>query len=827
MGETTMVQCLGLQCLGLRFPGWRTLVALAALVVLAACESPEERAEKHFQRALELVAEGDPSRAKVEFRNVFKLNGFHREARKTYAALVRTEGRTQEAFGQYLRLVEQYPDDLDGQLALAEMALVQRRWEAVRRHGQAALALAPERADVRLIGLAMDYETAVRDNDMSARRALARQAEAMIADLPGALFLREVVIEMHLIDGDQDKARAVIDETLQILPEERGLYALKRGLLQEAGDLAALEAMYLEMLERFPEEQDVVTELVRLYLRQGEAETAEAFLRARVDPAVADDAARQMLIGFLREVRGEDTALVELDRLAADGTNPDLYRAIRTGILFNQGDRDTAIAELRAVIADAAPDTDQTLRMKASLARMLLAAGDRAGAEALVDQVLTADSGMVAALKMRARWQIQGDDTDAAISLLRAALADTPEDPELMTLMADAHIRNGSRELAGDLLAQAVDVSGNRAAETLRYVRFLTVEGRDQISVELLEAAGRRDRNNVQLVTALGEAYTRVSDWSRAEGIETMLRRAATPETLAAADRLRVRILAGQERQDDVMSFLGDLAEAGDGNDQARVAILRTHLARDEAGAARAYVDGLLAAEPENRLFRYLDAALIDHSGDHSAAAEIYRTLLAEDAGSARIWLELVRSLIRAEETEAAETAIAAALDVHPRAGNLLWARASLRERAGDMAGAIEIYRTLYEDNAGSLIVANNLASLLTTTRDDPEALEEAYRIARRLRGSDVPAFQDTWGWILYRRGEYDAALAALQPAAEALPGEPLVQYHLAMTYLALDRSAEAAAQFQRVLDVAGDSTIPQIARARDALATLRAVEAN
>ncbi|MEL6211915.1 MAG: tetratricopeptide repeat protein, partial [Pseudomonadota bacterium] len=161
-------------------------------------------------------------------------------------------------------------------------------------------------------------------------------------------------------------------------------------------------------------------------------------------------------------------------------------------------------------------------------------------------------------------------------------------------------------------------------------------------------------------------------------------------------------------------SFLGDLAEAGDGNDQARVAILRTHLARDEAGAARAYVDGLLAAEPENRLFRYLDAALMDHAGDHRAAAEIYRTLLAEDDGSARIWLELVRSLIRAEDMAAAETAIAEALGVHPRAGTLLWARASLRERAGDMAGAIEIYRTLYEDNAGSLIVANNLASLLT-----------------------------------------------------------------------------------------------------------------
>ena len=65
----------------------RTLAFVAALCLLGACDSAEERAEAHYQSALSLMAEGDTDRALVELRNVFDLNGFHKEARKLYRNL--------------------------------------------------------------------------------------------------------------------------------------------------------------------------------------------------------------------------------------------------------------------------------------------------------------------------------------------------------------------------------------------------------------------------------------------------------------------------------------------------------------------------------------------------------------------------------------------------------------------------------------------------------------------------------------------------------------------------------------------------------------------
>ena len=111
-------------------------IALAAGIgLLAGCESSEEKAQKHYESGLALLEQGDVSRAMVEFRNVFSLDGKHQEARQTYARLLREQGSIREAYSQYLRLVEQYPDNIEGNRALAEMALDASNWDDAERYG--------------------------------------------------------------------------------------------------------------------------------------------------------------------------------------------------------------------------------------------------------------------------------------------------------------------------------------------------------------------------------------------------------------------------------------------------------------------------------------------------------------------------------------------------------------------------------------------------------------------------------------------------------------------------------------------------------------------
>ena len=119
-------------------------------------------------------------------------------------------------------------------------------------------------------------------------------------------------------------------------------------------------------------------------------------------------------------------------------------------------------------------------------------------------------------------------------------------------------------------------------------------------------------------------------------------------------------------------------------------------------------------------------------------------------------------------------------------------------------------------------MVANNLASLLSTYREDEDSLTRAYSVARRLRGNDFPPFQDTYGWIAYRRGDYDEAVTYLEPAAANLGNDALVQYHLGMTYIALERFGEGLSQLQKAIEIAGaEDTRAQFGIAREEIARL------
>ncbi|MDP5359852.1 MAG: tetratricopeptide repeat protein, partial [Paracoccaceae bacterium] len=142
-------------------------------------------------------------------------------------------------------------------------------------------------------------------------------------------------------------------------------------------------------------------------------------------------------------------------------------------------------------------------------------------------------------------------------------------------------------------------------------------------------------------------------------------------------------------------------------------------------------------------------------------------------------------------------------LSAIPDASELLWAKASYLEQQGDIAGAIAVYGTLYARDSGSVIIANNLASLLISFSDDTESLARAETIARRLNGTDIPAFQDTYGYIQFRRGNLQEALAYLEPAAAGLPNDPVVQFHLGEVYAALDRPSEALGKLRVARDIA------------------------
>jgi len=801
-----------------------TALALACALALAACDSSEERAEAHFQKGQSYLTAGDVDRALVEFRNVFKLNGRHKEARRTYAEAERGRGRTREAFAQYLRLVEDYPGDIDALKALADIAAQSGDWEAAQQHVTAALALAPQDTTLLAIRAVADYGRAIDSSNVTGLLSSARAARDLRGVLPDNLMLRRVIIDDLMRAEDFDAAMTELDSAIELAPRDRTLLAQRLSIHAARGNDAAVEAGLRDMMGRFPEAPEMRSALVRWHVLRKELDKAEAVLRDGIDAASTDPTPVLNLVRFLAEQRGADIAIGELDRNIATGERVEVFRSARAGFLFDLGRRDEAIADMETILQTATP-SDDTRRIKVGLARMLVAEGNAVGARALVEEVLAEDSGEVEALKLKAAWLILDDQVGDAIAILRRALDNNPRDASVMTMMAQAYERDGNRDLLREMLSQAVIASNRGPEESLRHAQLLISEGKLLTAESVLVDSLRIAPGNVMILVPLGQLYLQLQDWPRAETVAAALEALSEPAATAAAAGLRAEIFGGRQQTDEAIGYLQSLVDRGEGGLNAKIAIIRSHLANGQNDKALSYAAALRAESPEDPDVRFIEASVQALIGNGPVAEAAYRTLVEADQTRVPVWMALFRQ-VATDPARSAEagTLIDRALAANPGSGELKWAKAGLLERSGDIEGAIAVYEALYKENSANPIVANNLASLLSSHRGDDESLARAEVIARRLRGSTVAPYQDTFGWIAYQRGHYEDAVSELEKAAAGLPEDPTVQYHLAMAYLALNRRDAALEQFGKVTALAGaDDSRPAVIAARDEIARIEA----
>lgn len=806
-----------------RFSHWIAILTLP--IFLAACDTAEERAEEHFEKGMALLEAGDVDRALVEFRNVFKLNGFHRDARLAYAQTQEGRGVLQEAIGQYLRLVEQYPEDLDGRRALARLFADINNWEEVGSHLEAAEKLAPQDPIVQSVRAGLDYRNAILNNESTVADLAVQVSETLIADHPELKAARRVVIDDLIRRQDWHDALTAIDEALAV-EEERQLFMLRLAVLEQLGRSDDIVAQLKTMEERFPNE-GIHAAVVQRLIGAERLDEAEAYLRARAAENKAETSQAYVeLVAFLAQQRSREQAIAELDRLLnVESAHKNMLRSLRAGLEFEAGNQDVALAEMQNILTDADP-SEETDRIKVGLARMLIATGNPVGARSYVEEVLERDSGQIEALKLKANWLIDDDKPGDALVELRTALDQAPRDAQVMTLMARAHERSGNRDLMGEMLALAVEASNNAPDESLRYVAFLLQDEKFLPAEDILKSALRLQRENVALLSALGGVYVRMADWPRTQQVINDLQRLGTDNSEAIATELTARMLAARDQAAELETLLSSLAE-GESGLQAGASIIRLRLAQGDAEGASEYLNDLLAQDPGNPTLRFLQAGIMISRENGEEAEGILQDLATEFPQSERIWLALYRLQRSQGREDVALDTLAKAQEAVPQSGNLKWVAASVAEQKGDIAGAIAIYEELYGQNSNSVVIANNLASLLSSYSDDDASLERAYTIARRLRGTDIPAFQDTYGWIAQRLGNFDEALSYLEPAAAGLPADPTVQYHLGVAYESQDRKDEALAQYQKVLEIGEVLPVKPaaVAQAEAAMKTLQAAE--
>lgn len=781
------------------------VLVVAGGVLLATADSKQEKAAKHLASAQEFAGKGDDARALIELRNALQNDADLRDARLMFADLLLKTGRRSDAFGQYRQMYTKNPEDLDAARQLALIAFGGMAWDDAREYARVVLEKRPDDKEIQAVMAGLDYRDGVTGKDNDKAEQAAEVERRLLAESPDLLVARRIVIADAMRTGDMDRALQLTDDGLAQVPDDRDLNNTRLFLLERLGQTAEMEKQLLAMVAHYPDDEELGRTLVRFYVREGRIDDAEQILRSQIDPNSDKIEPRMVLLRFLAEVRSPTVMRDELNKVLAENPQPKdvaadplSFRVLKAQADFTLGDRDRAMADLEALVKEAVPSAEID-RAKIQLARMRMTTGNAVGARALVEEVLTHDGSQTEAMKMKASWLVDEDKTEPAIALLRDALADAPNDAQILTLMARAYQREGRPELMADMLARAVEASNQAPNESLTYARWLMQQGEYSSSETILVNALRRQPQNLSLLEMLGRTHVAMKDWARAQqDVDAIDQRFDTDEARKVAGDLRAQVLAGQGRNDELSQLLDQMGRDSGDELSARIAMIRTTVTSGRMDQALNEAKALAAEKPDAPVAGLLVAQIMIAQGDIAGGIDAVRTLLASHPDFLPGWMTLQAAQLRSGQVDEALATVEDGLGKMPGNRGLLLNKSVILEKKGDIDGAIAIYETLYTANSDDMVVANNLASLLASTREDQESLDRAWTVARRLNGTQVPAFLDTYGWISFRRGDTAGALSALQKAAAGLPDDPSVAYHLGRAYAEQGRKDEATAEYDR-----------------------------
>ncbi len=802
----------------------RLLLALSLILALTACDSSEERAEEHYQNALSLLESGDTPRALIELRNVLKLNTAHLDARRLYADTVLAEGKQSEGLAQYMRLVEQSPEDGEAQLVVARLLMESFAYEDVTAYVTKAVQLMPQNIEAQAIAAAASYQRALQAKDKQSQQQAIQQAQEVLEADPSQFYAAQTVMAGLIEQGLWSQLLDQVKASLELHPDSLPFHRVRLMALERLGDLSGIEAALIETTTRFPEEPNLDIKLVNWYTKHGRTDEAEAWLRGRTG---TKPEARELLLSYIKETRGTDAALADLTAAMSQPTpdtdiaaDRDRFAALSAALRYELGETDGAVAELRALLQDAS-ESEATDRSRIALAAILDQQGQKTEAETLVTQVLNHDPAQVDALRMQGSWMIDDDKTGDAILVLRKALDQEPDNALVLATLSRAYEREGSQDLMSDVLMRAVESAKYDPALTLRMVEVLRSQGQLPAAENLTLEALRRQNTNLQLLGTLTEIHIGMEDWGRVTQDIHRLRDIGTTASIKLADTLEAQQLIQRRKIDDLVRFV----ETQLGSDTSGAAmVVRSMILNNQMAEAAEYAQATYAANPTDPVATFLYATTLGHMQEDAKAIGLFRSLLELDPTLRDGWMALYNLHQRAGDMDTALAVLLEAKEHLPDDAGLKWIHASHMQSTGDIDKAIEIYEGLYAEDSGQEMIANNLASLLSTQRDDADSQNRAYFIARRLQDSTYPPYQDTYGWIALQRGEIEQALSHLEPAAAALNKDPRVQYHLGMAYIAADQAQKAQTTLIYALELLIDhqEEMPDlVASVTDALASL------
>jgi tetratricopeptide (TPR) repeat protein len=539
-----------------------------------------------------------------------------------------------------------------------------------------------------------------------------------------------------------------------------------------------------------PDSLPVIGAQISLYVQQGNAAEAIRLCDQTVEK-LRNVPAHVLRARTYIALKQNDKALEDFGRIIALDPKQAQSWAARADFYRQIGRVRDGIADIKQALA-LAPDNTVIQRLAAAL---FLASGDMSlagSAEAIVDKALAvfekppaasmedlraAEYTQLRLLKARVLMlKGTGPGVESARRILREVASSEPKLAEAWRWLAQL-------ELSQEDPAKALDAALRGLAHNQDDGLLLLLKARAEkvrspaMAALTLKGLLEQYPQNVEVLIELADAYARSG---RAQQAVDLLRE-KLPE-FEGRDRRRCELA-----QAEALYFNGQKEEAkglfeklmqAEPNDPTPTMTLAQQLRMERRWG---------------EMHRLVRDWLTAHPRDADVATIISRALAATGDKQA---LEMGEDILRTT------------LQHNPKSLPALMLLGMMMQDAGRSEESAKWNREILEIDPNNVIAMNNLAWALCEQENQPDAYPEALTLAEKglQIAPDYVDLLDTRGYAFFRLNNLDKAVADFVRCTELYPpnspSAAIPRYHLAKTYAAMERKAEAQEQLRMALDL-------------------------
>ncbi|MEM1263009.1 MAG: tetratricopeptide repeat protein [Pseudomonadota bacterium] len=372
------------------------------------------------------------------------------------------------------------------------------------------------------------------------------------------------------------------------------------------------------------------------------------------------------------------------------------------------------------------------------------------------------------AFKMLSQVALARDELTLALEAAEQAFELAPDSFDAGLLQAQAIVLGGDRSAGLEFAEYVLDNADPSIDDRLNYARLLSSSESVDEAINVVDAVLDDDPGNADAIAARAILDLRSGELER------------------AWERFS-RLANERSHRHDAVFFLGNIAERSGRSEQAR-RIYSQIGEGPNAVIAQQRISALLLGEG-NR-----DAALA-HLAD-------YRRRHPDDGFAISVTeAQLLREV---GQTDKAIEVYDRLLAIRPEGEGLKLTRAEAVLAAGDVERAVRLYREALKQHPDSALSLNALGYTLA---DRTDRYDEAFELIQRAfeLEPDNPAIIDSMGWVEFKLGRYENALAHLE-RAWAIMKDPEVAAHLGETLWQLGERDRARAILKEAYDRNPDS---------------------